>query len=336
MKKIVTLFALFFCAGMIYAQEPALKVDGSGNVGIGIGTPESKLHIQGGGMSIEPATPTAKAFNFKGADEGIRFQFQSFTNTVESWSFFQLYGDESRHTNTNRRGEVGFYGQYHKFNTGVTDAAGGNQFGDETMRLTFDGKLAVGQTTVPAAHIAAFNGTIQVNGTTIGSDRKLKSNIRSFDYGLNEVLRMTPKFYNYNGDILTDDGLKAGIIAQEFQKIIPEAVSEVDYKKHDEENAVIEEGSYLAVNTDMIRYALVNAIQEQQTMIDELREENQELRDMINKVVSSIEGDTRIDASLSGKTASLDQNAPNPFKGQTELRYVIPVDAQNAQMVYYI
>ena len=125
---------------------------------------------------------------------------------------------------------------------------------------------------VPAAHVANFAGTILVNGVTVGSDRKLKSNIRSFDYGLEEVLRMQPKFYNYNGSIVPDDGLKAGIIAQEFQKIIPESVVNVDYQKRNMDNEVVEEGDYLAVNTDMIRYALVNAIQEQQELIETLRD----------------------------------------------------------------
>jgi len=333
MKKIVTLLTFCFLGGMLSAQAPAMKVDMNGNIGMGLSTPESKLHIKGGGMSIEPTNATDKAFNFKGADEGIRFQFQSFTNTQESWSYFHLYGDESRHTNTNRRGEVGFFGQYHKFNTGVTDVAGGNVFGDEAMRITDDGKLAVGQTSVPAAHVAAFAGTIQVNGTTIGSDRKLKSNIRSFDYGLEEVLRMSPRFYHYNGDILPDDGIKAGIIAQEFQKIIPEAVMTVDYEKHDEENVVIEEGSYLAVNTDMIQYAIVNAIQEQQSTIDDLKKENEELREMIKSISESLAlGESKIETSLEGTNASLKQNNPNPFNRQTSISYFIPEHSESAKI----
>ena len=334
MKRIITLFTLCVCAGMIYGQDPAMKIDANGNVGIGTATPQNKLHIKDGSVIFEPTVGGngRSTLNMKSISASTRFQFQSGDGTSDSWSYFTMFGDENNNA-TNRRGEVAFSGDYHRFFTGVTDAAGGSQFGTESMRLTSDGKLAVGQTTVPAAHVAAFNGTIQVNGTTIGSDRKLKSDIRSFDYGLDEVMRMSPKFYHYNGDILQDDGIKAGIIAQEFQKIIPEAVVEVDYQKHDMENQVIEEGTYLAVNTDMIRFALVNALQEQQTMIDDLRTENEELRAMINKVITSLDTDNQIDATLSGKTASLDQNAPNPFKGQTELRYVIPADAQNARMV---
>ena len=321
---------------MVMAQTPALKVAESGNVGIGTDNPLSSLHVRGTGASFEATGPaTAPTVNFNALDVNTRFQFQSFTNTTESFSYFTLFNQDLPNGGA-RTGEVGFFGQYQRFFTGVTNAAGGSPFGAETMRLTDNGRLAVGATSVPGNHIANFNGTILVNGTTIGSDRKLKNNIQSFDYGLEEVLRMQPRFYHYNGDIIADDGIKAGIIAQEFQKIIPEAVMEVDYQKHNLENQVIEEGSYLAVNTDMIRYALVNAIQDQQGMIDELRKENEELRELITSIADRLENtdQSSTSATLTGneKIASLEQNNPNPFTNQTSISYFVPANAQSASI----
>ena len=144
---------------------------------------------------------------------------------------------------------------------------------------------------------------------------------------------MQPRFYHYNGDILPDDGIKAGIIAQEFQKIIPEAVVEVDYQKHNFDNEVTEEGSYLAVNTDMIRYALVNAIQDQHELIENLQKENQELRQMVEEVISSIaQNQNNIESSITGseKIAVLNQNNPNPFNESTAISYFIPESSSSA------
>ena len=336
MKKIITLLVFCFAGGMVMAQTPALKVAENGNVGIGVSDPSASLHVRGSGAAFEPSAGTT--VNFQGINEDLRFQFQSWLNTTQSWSYFTLFGSEESINAGARRGEVGFFGQYHQFNVGVTGGSDGGltPFGSAAMRITSDAKLAVGGTSVPAAHIASFNGTILVNGTTVGSDRKLKSNIREFNYGLNEVLRMAPRFYNYNGDIVANDGIKAGIIAQEFQKIIPEAVVEVDYQKHDANNLVIDEGSYLAVNTDMIRYALVNAVQEQQDMIDDLRKENEELRELITSIADRLENtdQSSTSATLTGneKIASLEQNNPNPFTNQTSISYFVPSNAQSASI----
>ena len=328
-------FCLF--AGMVLNGQtsPAMKVAASGNVGIGTANPIASLHVKGSGAAFEPSDGQAQpVINFQGTDNTARFQFQNFTNTTTSNSYFLMFGQDVNAPA--RTGELTFAGNYQRFFYGVSDA-GATAFGTEGMRLTSEGKLGVGTSSVPATHIANFNGTILVNGTTVGSDRKLKSNVRSFDYGLNEIMRMSPKFYNYNGSILKDDGIKAGIIAQEFQKIIPEAVVTVDYQKHNMDNEVIEEGDYLAVNTDMIRYTLVNAIQEQQGQIEALKSDNEDLRAMLNEVLESIAAtNSNIDAKLDGskKVALLEQNAPNPFSGQTELNYFIPEGTGKAQMTF--
>ena len=78
------------------------------------------------------------------------------------------------------------------------------------------------------------------------SDKRLKENIRSARYGLNEVRKINVYNFNYKNDLKTP---KIGVIAQEVQKIIPEAIIKM-------------ENGYLTVIFDWILYPMVNAIQE--------------------------------------------------------------------------
>jgi hypothetical protein len=89
-----------------------------------------------------------------------------------------------------------------------------------------------------------------------GSDRRLKENIVDLDNGLNKVLGLKARKFDFI------DGFKNqyGFIAQELQEIIPDAVSVFD-----------EEKQMLAVKMDFIIPHLVKAIQEQQSQIEELK-----------------------------------------------------------------
>ena len=92
---------------------------------------------------------------------------------------------------------------------------------------------------------------------------------------------------------------------------------------------------YLRIDDTGIKYMLVNAIKEQQEMIEELRKANEELRSVVEELASTVatNQESEISASLEGKSASLEQNTPNPFHGQTSLKYFIPENAQSAKIV---
>jgi len=94
------------------------------------------------------------------------------------------------------------------------------------------------------------NNVYRYNGTVFDtfSDRRLKTNITPSLYGLNEIRRINIYEFNYKGD--TSKTPHIGVIAQEVQKIIPEAVSKMD------------KDGYLAVSADWIIYPMINAIKE--------------------------------------------------------------------------
>ena len=109
-------------------------------------------------------------------------------------------------------------------------------------------------------------GLVYSNGGTLTStnpsDSRLKDNIVSLNYGLNEILKLRPVSYNWKDDKI-NQGKQFGFIAQEVQEVMPELVKEFK----------TEEGNRLGLDKEGIYAALVNAIKEQQAQIKELKAE---------------------------------------------------------------
>ena len=85
----------------------------------------------------------------------------------------------------------------------------------------------------------------------------------AFGSGLDEILKLRPVRYRYkeqNALGIKDHDAHVGLVAQEVQKVIPEAVS-------------ADAEGYLIVNNDPILWAMLNAVKEQQAEIQELKSE---------------------------------------------------------------
>jgi hypothetical protein len=96
-------------------------------------------------------------------------------------------------------------------------------------------------------------------GTWTNSDERRKENIEICNYGLNEVLQLIPKKFNFKIDERKIVNL--GFIAQDVLPIIPESV-QADIDNEEE---------YYAMNYSNLVPVLVKAIQEQQSQIEELK-----------------------------------------------------------------
>ena len=93
------------------------------------------------------------------------------------------------------------------------------------------------------------------------SDWRLKTVGAGFNAGLSEILKLSPVHYRYkdeNGMGIRDHDEHVGFVAQDVQRVIPEAVSENNQ-------------GYLLVNNDPILWAMLNAIKEQQGQIQQQR-----------------------------------------------------------------
>jgi len=98
-------------------------------------------------------------------------------------------------------------------------------------------------------------GTSWINA----SDRRLKNIVGKYEYGLEEILQLRPVRFTYKNDNLLglpSDKPVVGFVAQEVEKVIPEAVR-------------TRTDGYLELDVDPIHWAAVNAIQDLSVLCDE-------------------------------------------------------------------
>lgn len=83
-----------------------------------------------------------------------------------------------------------------------------------------------------------FEQVAPVAGAAIGaaSDRRLKENIKSIDNALDKIEKLDGKTYHFK---IKPDVEQAGLIAQDIERVLPEAVIEKDGIKYVDYNAVI-------------------------------------------------------------------------------------------------
>lgn len=138
-------------------------------------------------------------------------------------------------------------------------------------------------------------GCVRASGSTLGgtcsSDARLKTDIKTFDLGLNALLGINPKFFKYNGlgEHPASDQLELGVIAQEVEKTAPELVVAKAVKLHtdDKDTTVIKQVNYtsfiyVVINAVKELYHNLMGVKEQQAMqarqIASLQSENEKLK----------------------------------------------------------
>ena len=111
-----------------------------------------------------------------------------------------------------------------------------------------------------------FGGTIYATSTTISaiSDQRLKENIRDLDVGLNEIMALKPRKFDWKAGKGKDKKDDRGWIAQELEQVFPDMIDVwADPAPEGEE-------PYKSVNADLIP-VLVKAIQELKAELDAVK-----------------------------------------------------------------
>ncbi len=151
------------------------------------------------------------------------------------------------------------------------------------MIIDHEGDVGIG--------VQTTNYKLEVNGSaakpgggdwTSTSDRRLKQNITDFSDGLKEVLAINPVTYNFNEQSGYDTEPEyVGVIAQELKEVAPYMVSTFEKDGTD----------FLNVDPSALSFMLVNAVQEQQAIIDAqqaeietMKAKNQALQSKVSEV----------------------------------------------------
>ena len=186
---------------------------------------------------------------------------------------------------------------------------------------------------VPGRFAGFFYGQTRVNGdfyaTSLNttSDARLKTNITDITSdAVNSILQLHPIQYNWQQLELPDgkDTAKVaatyfsddtdfqrshyGFVAQEVMEILPDLIHEDD-------------AGYLSMNYIEIIPLLVQAVQELKNEVQELRNNNSK------RIASNM--NTFEDSSI------LFQNNPNPFTENTEVKYTLSNEANEAYLYIY-
>ena len=262
------------------ANTERMRIDTSGNVGIGTTSPSTKLDITNGYTTDNNTSFTLTNSQGSSGDNGA-ISYRTYTGSGYMTSAQINSGPGSA-----------FNASYLKFR--VADSS---QTLQERMRIDSSGNLLIGtsNSTPSAANpgvrislpdtasIWARNGTSTVaminfvngNGTVghidtsgsntsyvTSSDYRLKENVQPMQNALGTVAQLNPVTYTWKAD--GSDG--QGFIAHELQAIVPDCVV-------GEKDAVDDEGNpvYQGVDTSFLVATLTKAIQELKAEVDELK-----------------------------------------------------------------
>ena len=244
-----------------WGSENALLING--NVGIGTTAPTAKLDILdntgngssnfGGGTSLLSLRGSLANFS----EPAIEFAEQNLAPiaSVAAKNRFGGSGDLIFSTRTIGEGVL-----------------------EERVRIRDDGNVGIG-TTNPEYKLEV-NGTAGKTGGGAWinpSDSRLKDIKGKFPKGLTEILKLNPIEFKYklnNPRGLPSDTNEIGFIAQEVQKVFPEAVTEG-------------KDGYLDLNVHAINIAVINAVQELSQEYDELLKEVQKFKGENSKLQES-------------------------------------------------
>lgn len=268
---LVILFALISAVQICWAQ---LTITTSGQIGIGITTPDvnTKLHVQHTGYYAGYFTSNMN----NSITKVIRAEYTG----TSGYDARAVYGKSVPIAHYGYGGD--FEGGYVGVAAKATVSGIGNRFGVYTQaaggNLTNYGiySTASGGS---ANYAGYFSGNVTVTGTFSNpSDIELKENVESVPSVIPALTKLRAVSFNFKSDPVFQhmnlaSGKQYGFVAQELEEVFPELV-----RTESNPGAGMLEGSrnddsikYKSVNYIALIPLLVEAIQEQQKMIDDLK-----------------------------------------------------------------
>ena len=273
------------------APQNSIYLENNGNIGLKTANPSQALQVESGNVYV------------KSGNLGV--------NTVPTVAL-HVIGNAIIEGNPVIRGTTTFRGDENHFLTGNA-----TWFNTSFMPLLnidpVNARVGIGTNAAGHQLELSLDDAAKPNGGmwTAASDRRLKTNIKDFNIGLDAILKIRPVTYNYNGklDMPTEKEF-VGVIAQEMKKVAPFTVTKL------KKEAPAGEEDYLAVDGTPITYMMINAIQEQHAIIAAQQDEIDQLKSELNNLA---ELKTQL-SSLSKMVAELNATPKNIEENETAKR----------------
>jgi hypothetical protein len=257
-------------AGNAISFTQAMTLDASGQLGIGTTTPRGKVDVNGtllvaGGGQIQiTGSVSSTGLQLIGQDAA---ESAIGTMSSQALAFRTASSEKARITSggdflvAKTAANVAVVGCELRTDGGLYATRSGSTSATETLGVYSTGASAY-------RFYVGMHGTISATSTTISaiSDQRFKENIQDLDVGLDKIMALKPRKFDWKTGKGKDIKNDRGFIAQEFEEVFPDLIDE--WKDPAPEG----EEPYKAVRTDLIP-VLVKAIQELKASMDAVKAE---------------------------------------------------------------
>ena len=283
------------------ATSNSLVLGSGANVGIGTSSPGKLLHVFGGASGatfnantnillenninsyMEMSTPAANengiisSIPVSGIRSAVIFRADSSIRLRSGGNIERLIIDKLGYAAFNRTPTTGVSaGTLQVQNVGSSDDIFGLYNSSTGNRWTY--WITTSASGGPPAYSTNdltmwYNGAIRgaynnaTGAYTIASDKRLKKDITTYEYGLSTILQLQPYKYRYL-DNNSSVPLTVGFMAQDVEKIYPEAIHKITDKEGKE---------IYTLDYQTFGVLAIKGIQEQQQIIEALKKKNEQL-----------------------------------------------------------
>lgn len=193
------------------------------------------------------------------------------------------------------------------------------------------GELVAEMNSLSSTYQFRLYGSARATGSWISSDARYKKDVKTLNNSLDMVNQLRGVSYGFNNEEFPQENFSEGringFIAQEIKEVLPTVVKE-------------DEDGFMAVNYDAVIPVLVEAIKEQNLIVEEQNVELEALRAEIAEIKAMLSGGEANKTGRAGASnidamdnAQLFQNLPNPADGLTRIPFYLPQDVASAQLV---